>query len=83
MIQPQNRHTSCTGMSKTYMGRTIWTKAAFRWFPVEKELVYNLLKDSKKTMMMVATKDTSLRLILGILSVYIRYTVVFHFRNNE
>ena len=58
--------------------QSIWTndatKVACRWL----KKILNLLRNSYKTMVMTATKDISLRLMLVILSVDKRYIAISH-----
>ena len=52
------------------------TKIACLWFQVERKRTADSLRNSYKTVMITATKDPSLRLILVIPSVYRKYRMI-------
>ena len=52
------------------------TKIAYLWFQVERKRTADSLRNSYKTVMITATKDPSLRLMLVIPSIYRKYRMI-------
>ena len=75
MIRVQNRHTSVLGCQQSILVGNV-TKVACRWFQVQEKKNLDSRRNSHKAMMMTATKDTSLWLILVIPNICRRYTVI-------